>query len=369
MSPTQSSGGRPAGSRRMFCAENGNDLPDLLQPRGGRRAGSADAVHACLFDLDGVLTDTARVHTRAWKAMFDAYLRDRTGTTGTAFVPFDAAADYQKYVDGKKRADGVRSFLASRGIELPDGTPPTPRHRDRQRAGEPQERAVPENPARRRRRGVRGLRRYLQAVHGAGLPAAVVSSSANTVRCSDHRPGPVRTASGRRRHFARRADRGQARTGLLSARRRTARCAARGRRCSRTPWPVCRPAATGGSAWSSAWTGSDAQKRCGTTAPTSSSPTWPNCWSPGDQRRRLSGRALAGPRDRSRAEPARADRIAVRPVQRPHRSARQSGRRRTARDTRHLSELVLRGAAAAVRRGGLRRRRTVRRSSTSPTAR
>ena len=108
----------------MFCAENGNDLLQIcfnLEEVGV--LGLPDAVHACLFDLDGVLTDTASVHTRAWKAMFDAYLRDRAGTTGTAFVPFDAAADYQKYVDGKKRADGVRSFLASRGIELPDGTP------------------------------------------------------------------------------------------------------------------------------------------------------------------------------------------------------------------------------------------------------
>ena len=108
----------------MFCAENGNDLLQIcfnLEEVGV--LGLPDAVHACLFDLDGVLTDTASVHTRAWKAMFDAYLRDRAGTTGTAFVPFDAAADYQKYVDGKKRADGVRSFLASRGIPVR----PTPR--------------------------------------------------------------------------------------------------------------------------------------------------------------------------------------------------------------------------------------------------
>lgn len=166
----------------MFCAENGNDLLQIcfnLEEVGV--LGLPDAVHACLFDLDGVLTDTASVHTRAWKAMFDAYLRDRTGTTGTAFVPFDAAADYQKYVDGKKRADGVRSFLASRGIELPDGTPADSPDTETvnglgNRKNELFQKILHDD-------GVEvfeGSRRYLQAVHGAGLPAAVVSSSANT---------------------------------------------------------------------------------------------------------------------------------------------------------------------------------------------
>ena len=88
--------------------------------------GLPEKVRACLFDLDGVLTDTASVHTKAWKAMFDAYLSDRAERTGEKFVPFDAAADYRKYVDGKKREDGVRSFLDSRGIELPDGNPDDP---------------------------------------------------------------------------------------------------------------------------------------------------------------------------------------------------------------------------------------------------
>ena len=88
--------------------------------------GLPEKVRACLFDLDGVLTDTASVHTKAWKTMFDAYLSDRARRTGDAFVPFDPAADYRKYVDGKKREDGVRSFLQSRGIELPEGTPDDP---------------------------------------------------------------------------------------------------------------------------------------------------------------------------------------------------------------------------------------------------
>ena len=85
--------------------------------------GLPEKVRACLFDLDGVLTDTASVHTKAWKAMFDAYLSQRAERTGEKFVPFDPAADYRQYVDGKKREDGVRSFLSSRGIQLPEGNP------------------------------------------------------------------------------------------------------------------------------------------------------------------------------------------------------------------------------------------------------
>src|SRR5437763_17096400 len=83
-------------------------------------------VKAWLFDLDGVLTQTAKVHAAAWKEMFDGYLRDRARRLGEKFVPFDPAADYLEYVDGKPRYDGVRSFLESRGIELPLGTPDDP---------------------------------------------------------------------------------------------------------------------------------------------------------------------------------------------------------------------------------------------------
>src|SRR5918911_218186 len=84
--------------------------------------GLPDGVRACLFDLDGVLTQTARVHAAAWKKMFDAYLRERAAQAGQEFVPFDSVADYNEYVDGKPRYDGVRSFLSSRGIELPQGS-------------------------------------------------------------------------------------------------------------------------------------------------------------------------------------------------------------------------------------------------------
>ena len=85
-----------------------------------------DHITTCLFDLDGVLTQTAKVHNAAWTEMFDAYLRERSARTGEPFVPFDPAGDYNSYVDGRPRADGVRTFLASRGIELPEGTPDDP---------------------------------------------------------------------------------------------------------------------------------------------------------------------------------------------------------------------------------------------------
>jgi beta-phosphoglucomutase family hydrolase len=83
--------------------------------------GLPNGIRACLFDRDGVLTRTASLHAAAWKEMFDGFLRSRAQATGSAFEPFDRARDYAEYVDGKLRYDGVRSFLASRGIELPEG--------------------------------------------------------------------------------------------------------------------------------------------------------------------------------------------------------------------------------------------------------
>jgi beta-phosphoglucomutase family hydrolase len=141
--------------------------------------GLPDAVRACLFDLDGVLTQTAKVHSAAWKEMFDAYLRARSERTGGDFVPFDAS-DYDEFVDGKPREDGVRSFLSSRGITLPDGDPDDP----------PEAETVAGLGNRKnllvlrliRERGVEvyeGSVRYVRAVRAAGLGTAVVSSSTN----------------------------------------------------------------------------------------------------------------------------------------------------------------------------------------------
>ncbi|MFJ9729509.1 HAD family hydrolase [Streptomyces sp. NPDC101209] len=85
--------------------------------------GLPDTVRACLFELDGVITDTAALHATTWKGVFDAVLRQHEGD---GFRPFAAETDYRDLVDGRPQADGVRSFLSSRGIELPEGDPGSP---------------------------------------------------------------------------------------------------------------------------------------------------------------------------------------------------------------------------------------------------
>jgi beta-phosphoglucomutase family hydrolase len=142
--------------------------------------GLPEAVTAGLFDLDGVLTNTAAVHDKAWKEMFDAFLRARAQRTGEPFVPFDPVVDYATYVDGKPRPNGVRDFLASRGITLPEGTPhDDPDSETVNGLGNRKNRAL---LRRVREEGVEvfeGSRRYLEAARDAGLRRLVVSSSAN----------------------------------------------------------------------------------------------------------------------------------------------------------------------------------------------
>jgi beta-phosphoglucomutase family hydrolase len=145
--------------------------------------GLGDNVRACLFDLDGVLTKTAAVHAAAWKEMFDAYLKERAAPTGESFQPFDAKADYDEYVDGKPRYDGVRSFLASRGIEVPQGGPDDPPDRETVDGLGNRKNAIVLRLI--REKGVEpyeGSVRYLHAARDAGLRRAVVSSSTN---CKD----------------------------------------------------------------------------------------------------------------------------------------------------------------------------------------
>ncbi len=142
--------------------------------------GLPEGIKACLFDLDGVLTQTAKVHDAAWKQTFDEYLRARAERGGEEFKEFDPVADYDEYVDGKPRYDGVRSFLDSRAIKLPEGSPDDPPTAEtvcgignrknelvlkliREQGVEPYEGSV----------------RYVRAVRDAGLRRAVVSSSAN----------------------------------------------------------------------------------------------------------------------------------------------------------------------------------------------
>lgn len=140
--------------------------------------GLPDTVTACLFDLDGVLTDTAAVHNRAWTRMFDDYLR---GRYGDGFVPFDPDADYPAYVDGRPRADGVRTFLASRDIELPEGDPDDPPDAETVNGlGNRKNDLLQETIERDGVSVFPGSRLYLEAARAAGLRRAVVSSSANT---------------------------------------------------------------------------------------------------------------------------------------------------------------------------------------------
>ena len=142
--------------------------------------GLPDGIRAGLFDLDGVLTRTATVHAAAWKEMFDDFLRRRAHEGGGPFVPFDPHADYDRYVDGKKRVDGVRSFLAARGISLPDGRPDDPSAADTVFGlGNRKNELVLAKLA----AGVEvypGSVRSVEAMRDAGLGRAVVSSSANT---------------------------------------------------------------------------------------------------------------------------------------------------------------------------------------------
>lgn len=97
-----------------------------MQQHNDRCAIGHDQYDAVLFDLDGVITDTASLHAASWKQMFDAYLAERAKRTGEEFRAFDLASDYRLYVDGEPRFDGVRHFLASRNITLPEGSPDDP---------------------------------------------------------------------------------------------------------------------------------------------------------------------------------------------------------------------------------------------------
>jgi beta-phosphoglucomutase family hydrolase len=147
--------------------------------------GLPDGVTACLFDMDGVVTKTALVHSAAWKEMFDDFLRQHAKDTGTEFVPFDSH-DYDTYVDGKPRLDGTRSFLESRDIKLPEGSPDDP-------AGKATINGLSNKKnelvlAVLARDGVQvydDTITYIHTVRAGGMATAIVSSSANTQQVLD----------------------------------------------------------------------------------------------------------------------------------------------------------------------------------------
>jgi beta-phosphoglucomutase family hydrolase len=148
--------------------------------------GMPDSVSGFLFDMDGVLTRTASVHAEAWKQMFDEYLERRPGGGRGDNRPFDKGSDYERYVDGRSRADGTRAFLASRGIELPEGHVDDPPGKETvaglsNRKNELVLHVLDHD-------GVKVFDdtiRYVRAVRDAGFPCAVVSASANTAQVLD----------------------------------------------------------------------------------------------------------------------------------------------------------------------------------------
>ena len=151
-------------------------------PVDNRMLGLPATVRACLFDAEGVLTDSGVLHAWAWGEIFDDFLLRLSEKTGWQFIPFDRVADYGAYLDGRPRLDGVHAFLASRGIRLPEGRFDDPAEVDTafglaRRKGEALARGI-------RQRGVAALPgavRYLEAAGRAGLPRAVVSASSTTL--------------------------------------------------------------------------------------------------------------------------------------------------------------------------------------------
>lgn len=155
-------------------------LPQLPVTPG--MLGLEQGVRACVFDLDGVLTDSGALHAVAWAAVFDEFLLRLAHQTGRHFIPFDRHADYLTYLDGRLRIDGVHAFLASRGIQIPEGRPSDDARTDSayglaRHKGEVVERRLQQHDL----AALPGARRYLQAAGYAGLGRAVVSASTSTL--------------------------------------------------------------------------------------------------------------------------------------------------------------------------------------------
>lgn len=151
-------------------------------PVNNRMLGLPATVSACLFDVEGVLTDSAVLHAWAWGEVFDDFLLRLSEKTGSHFIPFDRVAEYRTYVDGRSRLEGVHAFLGSRGIRVPEGRLDDSGHADTawglaKRKG----RALARGLQQRGVTALPGSLRYLQAARRAGLKCAVVSASANTL--------------------------------------------------------------------------------------------------------------------------------------------------------------------------------------------
>jgi beta-phosphoglucomutase family hydrolase len=157
-------------------------LPLVVSPVEARRLlGLPHEVTACVFNLDGVLIGSASLHVAAWIEILDDFLSRRTDRTGGLFAPFNPRCDYAEHIHARPRVDGVRAFLASRGIRLPEGESSDPPGAETVHGL-----ANRKNQALRRRLELQGInafdgsRSYLELAHEAGVRCAVVSASANT---------------------------------------------------------------------------------------------------------------------------------------------------------------------------------------------
>ena len=144
--------------------------------------GLSNPIQTCVFDLDGVLTDSARLQASAWAQVLDELLLRLTAGAGWHFIPFDRDADYRTYIDGRSRLEGIHAFLDSRGIRLPEGRSDGPPDADTahgvaKRKGE----AVARGLLQRGVTALPGAHRYLDAAGRAGLTRAVISASASTL--------------------------------------------------------------------------------------------------------------------------------------------------------------------------------------------
>ena len=239
-----------------------------------------DRFDAVLFDLDGVLTATANLHALCWKKMFDDFLKRRAAERKEPFFAFDIGSDYTLYVDGKPRYEGVRSFLESRGIEMPSGTPDAP----------PDEHTVcglgnRKNQMFNRVLDAEGIEAYAGSValvrhlRSEGIKTAVVSSSKNSEA--------ILRAAGIRELFALRVDgevaarltlRGKPAPDTFLKPRDSSASSRTARSWSKTRLRVCKRVAPAASGSSSALTAGMTRNRSGRMAPTSSSRTWASCW-------------------------------------------------------------------------------------------
>jgi trehalose 6-phosphate phosphatase len=212
---------------------------------------SKDRLSGVVFDMDGVVTQTATVHARAWKRLFDGYLRERAERSGEPFVPFDIDTDYREYVDGKPRYDGVHSFLVSRGISLPPGQPSdSPATESECGLGNRKNALFLDEVAENGVQPYETTVELIQRLKAAGVKTAIISASENTTR--------ILEAAGVRSLFEAQVDGLVARDLGLPGKPDPAVFVEAARRrggppppptppSSKTPWPGSKPAAAGGS--------------------------------------------------------------------------------------------------------------------------